>query len=141
VQLLSVVGIKYFQDVLSLEPGDRWQKRIDLGIDECDLFLLFWSSDAKRSDAVRQEVRHVLARKGGDDLSPPEIRPVVLEGPPVVEPWEELAHLHFNDSLLYFIRPQERANECPTCGHGNEEGADFCSNCGAYLAWEDTPGE
>lgn len=35
----------------------------------------------------------------------PAIRPVILEGPPIVEPWEELAHLHFNDRLVYFMRP------------------------------------
>jgi hypothetical protein len=108
VQLLSSVGIKYFQDVLSLEPGERWEKRIELGIDECDLFLLFWSSEAKRSEWVRKEVRHALARKAESDLSPPEIRPVILEGPPIVEPWEELAHLHFNDRLLYFMAAPRR---------------------------------
>jgi hypothetical protein len=108
VQMLSLVGIEYFQDVLSLEPGDRFSKRIQFGIDECDLFLLFWSRDAKSSEWVRKEVRHALARKAGDDLSPPEIRPVIVEGPPIVEPWEELAHLHFNDRLLYFMRCRER---------------------------------
>ena len=139
VQLLSVVGIKYFQDVLSLEPGDRWEKRIELGIDECDLFLLFWSNDAKQSELVRQEVRHALARKGGNDLLPPEIRPVVLEGPPIIEPWEELAHIHFNDRLLHSIRPQTLGAECPTCGHRNETGADFCGRCGAFLRWDNVP--
>ena len=147
VQLLSIVGIRYFQDVLSLEPGDRWLKRIELGIDQCDLFLLFWSSDAKQSDWVRQEVRHALARKGGDDLSPPEIRPVVIEGPPVVEPWEELAGLHFNDRVLYFLSPPRVAplltctacgRTCRACGRRNSVDADFCDECGAYLRWEDT---
>jgi hypothetical protein len=47
--MLSRVNIKYFQDVLSLEPGDRFSKRIELGIDKCDVFLLFWSSQAKMS--------------------------------------------------------------------------------------------
>ena len=105
VQMLASVGIKYFQDVLTLEPGDRWSKKIELGIDECDLFLLFWSSEAKRSEWVRREVEYALSRKAGNDLSPPEIRPVIVEGPPIIEPWEELADLHFNDRLLYFMRP------------------------------------
>jgi hypothetical protein len=105
VQMLSLQGIRYFQDVLSLEPGDRWMKKIELGIDECDVFLLFWSTEAKRSKWVREEVRYALARKSDDELSPPEIRPVIVEGPPIVEPWEELAHLHFNDRLLYFMSP------------------------------------
>jgi hypothetical protein len=104
VQMLSAVGIRYFQDVLSLEPGDRWSKKLELGIEDCDLFLLFWSNEAKQSEWVRKEVQYALARRGEDDLSPPEIRPVILE---FVEPWEELAHLHFNDRLLYFMRPLE----------------------------------
>jgi hypothetical protein len=105
VQLLSAVGVRYFQDVLSIEPGDRWAKKLELGIDECDLFLLFWSQEAKRSEWVRREVQYALARRGGNELAPPEIRPVILEGPPIVEPWEELADLHFNDRLLYFMSP------------------------------------
>jgi len=103
VQVLPLVGVVYFQDLLNLDPGDRWLRRLELGIDECDLFLLFWSSEAKSSEWVRQEVRHALQRRGGDDLAPPEIKPVIIEGPPVVEPWEELAHLHFNDRVLYFM--------------------------------------
>ena len=103
VQMLPLVGVRCFQDLLDLEPGDRWLRRLELGIDECDLFLLFWSSEAKSSNWVRQEVRHALQRRGGDDLAPPEIKPVIIEGPPVVEPWEELAHLHFNDRVLYFM--------------------------------------
>jgi hypothetical protein len=104
VRMLPLVGVRYFQDLLNLEPGDRWLNRLELGIDECDLFLLFWSSEAKRSQWVRHEVRHALARRGGDELAPPEIKPVILEGPPMIEPWEELAHLHFDDRLRYFTR-------------------------------------
>ena len=39
----------------------------------------------------------------GDDGAPPEIIPVPIEGPPPVAPPPELAHLHFNDRLLYFM--------------------------------------
>jgi hypothetical protein len=136
VQLLPLVGIDYFQDVLSLEPGDRWSQRIELGIDRCDLFLLFWSSDAKRSEWVRREVRYALTRKGGDDLLPPEIRPVVVEGPPIVEPWEELADLHFNDRHLYFIRAEARRRACANCGGPIDPEAQFCGQCGTYLGWQ-----
>jgi hypothetical protein len=106
VQMLRLQGIGYFQDVLSLEPGDRWAKRIEAGIDRCDLFLLFWSEYAKSSEWVRREVDHALARKGGDDLRAPEIYPVPIELPPV-PPWTDLSHLHFNDPLLYFIVPRD----------------------------------
>lgn len=104
VQMLPLVGVRYFQDVLDLEPGDRWLRRLEFGIDECDLFLLFWSSEAKCSKWVRQEVDYALKRRGGDDLAPPEIKPVVIEGPPVIEPWEELAHLHFDDRVYFMKR-------------------------------------
>ena len=101
VQMLSLSGIDYFQDVMTLEPGDRWLRKLEAGIDECDLFLLFWSKHAKESRWVKQEVEYALARQGADELAAPEIRPVILER---VEPWEELSHLHFDDRVLYFMR-------------------------------------
>jgi len=102
-QILSIVGIRYFQDVLTLEPGERFERSLELGIQECDLFLLFWSAAARDSEWVRKEVGLALGRKAGNDSAPPEIRPVIVEGPPVVAPWEELADLHFNDRCLYFM--------------------------------------
>jgi hypothetical protein len=102
VQMLPVAGLQYFQDVLSLEPGEVWSTRLEDAIREADVFLLFWSSRAKESRWVRKEVDFALACKAGDDLSPPEIRPVIIEGPPVISPWEDLSHLHFNDRVLYF---------------------------------------
>ena len=103
VQMLNAVGIRYIQDVLNLDPGDRWERQIYRRIDECDLFLLFWSSAARESEWVLKEVRYALDRKGGDELRPLEICPVILEGPPLVPPPPELAHLHFNDRLLYLM--------------------------------------
>ena len=101
VQMLPINGIDYFQDVMALEPGDRWERRIEAGIDRCDLFLLFWSGHAKDSSWVKREVEHALARRGDDEGAPPEIRPVILERVP---PWDELSHLHFDDRVLYFMR-------------------------------------
>lgn len=88
VQMLRAVGIDYFQDILDLEPGARWEQKLYERIDSCDLFLLFWSSAAKESEWVMREVQYALKRKGGDDLAPPEIRPVIIEGPPIVPPPE-----------------------------------------------------
>jgi hypothetical protein len=103
VQGLAVTGIEVFQDVLNLEPGDRWEKELYRHIDECDLFLLFWSTAAKESKWVLKEVLYALERQGKDGLHPPEIIPVIIEGPPLVSPPNELQHLHFNDKLLYLI--------------------------------------
>jgi hypothetical protein len=105
VQMLESLQVPYFQDVLSLDPGDRWERKLYEHIDSCDLFLLFWSKAARASEWVLKEVRYAVARKGGDDLAPPEIKPVLIEGPPPVPPPPDLAHLHFNDRFLYFMQP------------------------------------
>lgn len=68
--------------------------------------MLFWSQKAKESTWVLKEVNYAIDRKRGDDQAPPEIYPVILEGPPVPTPPEGLGHLHFNDSLIYLINPQ-----------------------------------
>ena len=104
VQMLPVAGIQYFQDLFDLEPGEVWSTGLEEAIQQADVFLLFWSSRAKESVWVRREVDFALACKAGDDLSPPEIRPVIIEGPPVIPPWDDLAHLHFNDRVLYFMK-------------------------------------
>ncbi len=60
VQLLRTLGIGYFQDVLDLDPGDRWERELYREIEHCDLFLLFWSESAKQSTWVRREVDAAL---------------------------------------------------------------------------------
>jgi TIR domain len=105
VQMLRTLGVGYFQDILNLDPGDRWEHELYREIDHCDLFLLFWSSAAKESNWVRRETEAALRlAKQNDPFGPPELRPVLIEGPPVPPPWPELAHLHFNDRLLYLMR-------------------------------------
>ncbi|MBN3951726.1 MAG: toll/interleukin-1 receptor domain-containing protein [Nostoc sp. NMS7] len=103
VQGLVVSGITIFQDILNLEPGDRWEQELYRHIDQCDLFLLFWSTAAKESPWVLKEVLYALERQGSDGLRSPEIIPVIIEGPPLVPPPSELQNLHFNDKLLYLM--------------------------------------
>ena len=109
LQLLAAGRIHYFQDLLDLDPGERYERELYRRIDECDLFLLFWSQAAKDSEWVRKEAECALRRQGEDGLEPPEIFPVILEGPPVPEPWPSLAALHFNDKLRYLIVATEGA--------------------------------
>jgi hypothetical protein len=104
VQVLAIAGIEFFQDLIKLKPGQRWQRELYRKIDESDLFLLFWSKSAKRSRWVLKEVRYAIARKGEDEEAPPEIVPVILGGPPFVKPPPDLAHLHFNDPIIYFMQ-------------------------------------
>ncbi len=103
VQMMPPLGINVFQDVLSLDPGARWERKLYSAIDECDVFLLFWSNAARDSEGVRKELNYALTRKGEADSAPPDIVPVLIEGPPPVPPPEELAHLHFNDYLIYLM--------------------------------------
>ena len=106
-QTLRATGIDFFQDILSIEPGAAWRKRLFAEIDRCDLFLLFWSSHAAASDWVRQEAEYALARHNSSREAEPDIRPIVLEGPPVPLPPPSLAELHFNDMLRYVVVASE----------------------------------
>jgi hypothetical protein len=103
VQVLPRFGVRVLQDVLKLEPGERWARSLYRLIDESDIVLLFWSTAAKRSKRVRGEVRYALKRQHGDEFAPPAIGPVIIEGPPVPRPWKEVAHLHFNDRMIYLM--------------------------------------
>ena len=68
VQMLRHANIEFFQDLLDLEPGDRWEKALYRHIDDSDLFLLFWSNAARQSKWVLEEVRYALRRKDSDEL-------------------------------------------------------------------------
>ena len=74
VQMLDATRTAFFQDVLSLDPGARWTKELYRRIDKCDLFLLFWSSAAKRSEWVIREAEYALARQERDPLGRPRYR-------------------------------------------------------------------
>lgn len=104
VQVMRLLGIDCFQDLLSLKPGERWERELYKRIDESDVFFLFWSEAAHRSEWVEKEVRYALSRKGGDEEKPPEIMPVILEGPPRVPPPSYLPEQHFNDPFALLIK-------------------------------------
>src|SRR5436309_1264313 len=38
-QLLNVLKMKHFQDLLDLSPGDRWEQKLFSTIKDCDVFL------------------------------------------------------------------------------------------------------
>lgn len=111
VQALAAAKINVFQDILNLNPGDRWKKELYRHIDDCDAFFLFWSKAAKRSKWVRHETLYARARQGGKEDAPPEIIPIIIEGPPLVEPPPELDFLHFNDKFIYLLKGVEAEEE------------------------------
>lgn len=99
IQMLRVQGIEFFQDLLTLQPGEKWEARIYEEIEKSDLFLLFWSSAALSSEWVEREWRHAIKCRGKDDSNPPDIHPVIIEGPPIPHPPEELKRFHFRDLI------------------------------------------
>jgi CheY-like chemotaxis protein len=104
VQMLASLRIEFFQDILDLDPGDRWEAELYRQIDRADVFFLFWSSAAAHSRWVLREVRYAVARKGGSEEEPPDILPIVVERsgrPP--QPPDDLAHLHFGDRIAYLL--------------------------------------
>ena len=112
-QALKAVHVDFFKDLLSLEPGEIYPPRLYEEIDRCDLFLLFWSSHAKASRWVTDETDRALARRGGKPDAPPDIVPIVLEGPPVPAPPESWKDIHFNDWLRYVIAAEEASSTRP----------------------------
>ena len=102
-QMLDRLHIDYFQDVLSLDPGERWERKIYRNIESSDLFLLFWSYSALASQWVLKELDYAVALKHGSDEADPEIMPVIIEGPPPPPPPRGFEGLHFNDRFIYFI--------------------------------------
>jgi hypothetical protein len=102
-QSYRAAGVAFFQDILDLEPGTRWEKGLYREIDNCDLFLLFWSQAAQDSEWVAKEARYALERQNGSDDRSPDVVPLVLEGPPAPRPPEFLQHLHFDDWMRFAI--------------------------------------
>ena len=105
--MLARTGIDYFQDLLSLDPGDRWEKKLYEKIDSSDVFFLFWSTAAKNSEWVMKEVLYVQGKRGLTHYGKPEIIPIIIEGPPPVAPPDALKDLHFNDTFMYFINAKQ----------------------------------
>ena len=110
VQMLNLVHVKFFQDLLTLEPGDDWERLLYQYIDQSDVFYLFWSHAASESEWVKKEIVYAIKRKAGNEEAAPEIVPVIIEGPPVIKPPEDLSFLHFNDKFMYFISAEEPRN-------------------------------
>jgi hypothetical protein len=103
VQAFTIAGMSVFQDILHLDPGERWEKALYREIDKCDVFLLFWSQAAAASPWIAKEIDYALARRGDSSENPPAIQPVPIEGPPIVPAPLQLSDLHFNDALLAHI--------------------------------------
>lgn len=109
-QLLHRIGLEVFQDVMTLAPGEAWKEALFRHIDEADLFLLYWSSAAAKSEWVLRESEQALRRQRSSREKWPDIVPILLEGPPPPPVPPSLAEIHMNDPLRYIIAAQEAAD-------------------------------
>jgi hypothetical protein len=101
-QTLRALKINFFQDLLSLEPGQRWKQEIYKRIETCDVLFLFWSSHAKKSKWVIREAKLALECQKKSSDNRPYITPMILE-PKLVKPPKELSEIHFGDPLQNVI--------------------------------------
>jgi TIR domain len=98
VQGIEKLGVSVFMDTHGLRSNDQYKKRIFEAIDSADIFYLFWSRHAARSNWVDQEWRYGYKQKGLAFIDP-----VPLVDPRKVPPPPELAeHRHINDWTLIY---------------------------------------
>jgi hypothetical protein len=91
--------LDFFLDVLSLRSGQDWEDQLRTLIPTFDVFYLFWSANARKSEWVEKEWRCALQTRGLDFIDP-----IPLVSPEEVLPPPELASKHFNDWVLPFLR-------------------------------------
>jgi len=98
-QALRAARIRYFHDILSLDPGERWERRLYEEIDRCDLFMLFWSRAAGRSEWVEKEINRAIERRSASKENElPDIAPISLEPLSEAPPPPSLSGFHFDSS-------------------------------------------
>ncbi len=93
-------GLRIFCDDAPLHPGESRQARLQAEIAQSDLFLLFWSRDARQSVEVEWEWRTALRTKG---LGAMQVQALQLQ----VDPPPELCALEFG-SLQPLVAEQQR---------------------------------
>lgn len=95
-------GVWYFQDLLHLDPGERWEKRLYKEIDRCDVFVLFWSDAARASKWVIKECERACLRNERSGGLLPTLRPEVLQHPSPRPEQGWLAAFHLDDPRFYY---------------------------------------
>jgi len=98
---IRLSGLDLWTDCLDLSPGEEWQAIIEKEIMKRDLFLLFWSTNAKESPWVRWEWKTALREKGLFHIQP---RPLDQTSPP-----RELNKLHFRDRYMLILQAYKAA--------------------------------
>lgn len=95
VQLLDVLKYEFHIDIFDIDAGERWEQKLYEFIDTDEVFLLFWSEAASRSEWVVREAKRADERTGRERKNPPRIIIYHLDRPPVPIP-EWLGDIQFD---------------------------------------------
>jgi hypothetical protein len=87
----------FFLDVVKLRSGENWKDKLWHIIPQQDIFYLFWSKNAKKSEWVEKEWRCALKTKGLDFIDPVPLSSKIITPPP------ELEAKHFYNGILRFM--------------------------------------
>lgn len=95
LDLLRAMNVRLFFDAETLRAGDDWERKLRDSLDECDLFLLFWSHRSAASKWVQREVELAVERHNGSEARVPDIKPYHVDPPPRASKPEVLRPFHF----------------------------------------------
>jgi hypothetical protein len=95
----SVVGWCPFLDIESIRCGENWREKIENAVAESDVFLLFWSKNAQKSEWVDREWKIALDRRGISYIKPFPLEPTL--------PPNELSSLQFSDKWSRLIHYED----------------------------------
>jgi anti-anti-sigma factor len=87
----KALGHNVLVDYETLRSGQNWNAELMRMIDRADVFQLFWSENASKSEYCRQEWQYALGLKRGEGF----IRPVYWQEP-IPTPPSELSAIHFD---------------------------------------------
>ena len=91
-----LLGDEYLIDAHDLRSGEDWQRRIAQFIEDADVFQLFWSSNALRSQEVLAECRHALSLQHEGFIRPVYWQDPLPEDPQNDLPPTPIRRLHFS---------------------------------------------
>jgi hypothetical protein len=100
IQAMEIVApwLKVYIDFDGIRAGQYWKEELKKSISNMDVFYLFWSENAAKSDWVRREWQCALNSRGLD-----YIQPVPLVNPDKVPPPPELSLKQFKDKWSCYI--------------------------------------
>ena len=101
IKLISP-NLDIFLDVFSLRTGENWEQALNEHVPTKDIFYLFWSTDAAKSQNVEKEWRLALEKRGLDYIDPVPLQDTRDSPPP-----KELSQLHFKNTYQEYIDYEE----------------------------------